>query len=486
MSFASYEFLFYFLPLAAALFWVSSAISGRHLFVPAVLVTSIIFYGYSSIPHLILLLILILASWILARLYGAMRAPRLRGAIIFMAVALNLSALMVWKYGASLVDLWNSLGWMHVRDPGLLMPLGISFYALQQMGYLLDLRRGRAVQSSLPEYAAFILFFPQLLAGPIVTHRRMMREFDNVRAGIPRSARLDMAALGIGWISIGLFKKVVLADSLGRIATPLISNAAYGELSTMDAWQIALTAPTRVYFDFCGYSEMAVGLALLFGLKLPANFNAPFRSKSLRQFWSRWHITFHHFVRDHIYGPLSRATKNWPMSVPITLLLTISLSSLWHGSSIQFFYWGTLVWASMFISQAVFKLAPIGLRPALTNFISVAFLIVMGVLFITPDFTIAKTVLGQMFTSGSVAGESWSVMDIGKFVFILLAIIYLRIEISTQVLLGGGLDHRERRFLGWRPPLWAPHVGWLLFFSLLLCVSFYFVGLSPPFAYFQF
>ncbi len=488
MSFATYNFLFYFLPPALALLVIASMFKQKHLFLPAILLTSIIFYGLGSIPHLLLLLALIVMSWSMAYLYVRFKPKAYSPLFLWVAIGLNLSALAIWKYGASIVDLWNSLGWMQAQQPGLLIPLGISFYIFQQVGFLLDLRRGRSSVTSLISYTGFIMFFPQLLAGPIVTHKRMFREFGRVLSGLSSGTRLMMACQGIGWFSMGLFKKVVLADSLGRIATPLMSKAAFGDLTIVEAWQLALIAPPRVNFDFCGYSEMAVGLGLFVGLRLPANFNAPFRANTLRQFWTRWHITFHHFVRDHIFSPLRRVTKNWPLGSAISLFFAITISSLWHGNSIQFFFWGILVWLSMFVTTRLFSIFPPVIRTFLTVSLSLSFFTVLGIVFTSPDLYVAKVILRKLvsitaFPEGLAALSPVHLINIS---FIIFMIVSLRFEISSQVLLSGGAAHRDRHIFGYRPPLWNAGYGWLAFFCILLIASFYFVGLSPPFVYFQF
>ena len=488
MSFATYDFLFYFMPPAMAVLIFASFYKPKTFFLPAILITSVVFYGIGSIPHLLLLLGLILISWIMAYFFKRFKSHDFAKLFLWVAILINLSALAVWKYGESIVGLWNSFGLTEVQQPGLLMPLGISFYVFQQVGYLLDLKRNRATVTSPLNYAAFIMFFPQLLAGPIVTHKRMTREFGRILNGFSLDDRLMMACQGISWFSLGLFKKVVIADSLGRITTPLMSKAAFGDLNIIEAWQLMLIAPTRVYFDFCGYSEMAVGLGLCIGLRIPANFNAPFRANSMRQFWTRWHITFHHFIRDHLYSPLKRLTQNWPFGGAISLFFAITLSSLWHGNTIQFFFWGMLVWLSMFVTTRLFSVFNEKVRTLLTVLMSLSFFGILGIVFTAPDLDIAKTIVKQLGAVSTLPNglSSLSPIQWGHITFIVLMILFVRVEISAQVLIESGAQHRDRHIFGYRPPLWAANYGWLFSFCLLLVISFYFVGLSPPFVYFQF
>lgn len=476
------------MPPALVFLIIASVYKPKQLFLPAIIIISIIYYGIGSIPHLILLLSLISISWLMAFFYQRFRANPYADLFLGLAVILNLSALMIWKYGHSIVDMWNSLGWVQVSPPGLLLPLGISFYVLQQIGYLLDLRRERASFTTPIRYAAFVLFFPQLLAGPIVTHRRMTKEFSRLLGGITLEGRLMMACQGIGWFSIGLFKKVILADGLGRIATPLMSKAAFGDLTIIEAWEVALSGTTRVYFDFCGYSEMAVGLALFVGLKLPANFNAPFRSNTLRQFWTRWHITFHHFVRDHIYSPTRRLTKNWPWGNALALFFAITLSSLWHGNNLQYFFWGILVWMSLFITTRLFPVFHPAIKLILTIFFSITILAVLGVYFTAPDFDVAHAIVLKLVDFSDIGNAFASLTPIHwqNIAFIFLLNFIARTEISSQNLINGDVSHSDRHFLGFRPPPFRANFGWLAFFCILLFISFNYVGLSPPFVYFDF
>ena len=483
MSFASYDFLFHFLPFALAVVLVADRIDRERLLLPALILVSGVFYGMGSVPHLILLLSLIVVTWGVSRLYTRTQSGAWKRFALTVGIGINILALTVWKYGNSIVESWNTLGIAPVDGVSIIMPLGISFYAFQQVGYLLDLRRGRANWMGATDYLAFVLFFPQLLAGPIVTEKRMSREFAKVRRGVPLEARLDMALLGVAWFAMGLFKKVVLSDGLGRIVAPLIDRAAFGEVTSPDAWLIALAAPTRVYFDFCGYSDMAVGLALLVGIRIPANFNAPFRAKTSRQFWARWHITFHHFVRDHLYGPMIRATQGWRFGAGISLMVAVAISSVWHGSTVQFLLWGVFVWLSIVVTGAVFGFLPELARRIAMLVVTAALFMIMGVLFTTPSLDTATRVMAAMVSPSDAlsALDGRTLLNIG---IMAAALLYVRNEISTQVLLEAGHTHRDRHMFGWRPPVFGVNLGWAVALAVLLLVSFHFVGRSPDFVYF--
>ena len=483
MSFASHDFLFGFLPFALAVVLVAERIDRERLLLPALIGVSVVFYGWGSIPHLLLLLAMVGTTWVAAQVWTRSRAIVVRRTALASGVAANLGALTVWKYGDSLVEAWNALGLVAVDPPGIIMPLGISFYAFQQIGYLMDLRRGRAqVMAPIP-YLAFVLFFPQLIAGPIVTQRHMGRELARAREGRSVDTRLRLAWLGVAWFSIGLFKKTVIADSIARETVPLIAEASYGPISTLGAWVVAVAPPTQVYFDFAGYSDMAVGLALLFGIRIPPNFNAAYRSRTAREFWRRWHITFHRFVRDHLYAPLMRRMGHRPLGAAVALATTIALSSLWHGDSLQFLLWGVLLYVTILVTGNLFARLSETPRKIAVRLTIISLFLMMNVLFTTPDLATAGRVFEAMVVpAGMVDARDprlWAVLG-----GLLLLLFVTRQEISTQVLLEADRDHRERHAFGWRPPAFALSWPWVAVIGTTLLVAVSRIGYGPDFVYF--
>ena len=488
MSFASYDFLFMFLPIAVLFTWLALSINANRLLIPAIIITSIIFYGYTSFPHLLLLLGLILMTWVMGVLYSKSGHSAFGKLAIAIGVLSNLFSLLIWKYGASIIETWNQIGWIQATDPGLIMPLGISFYALQMIGFLLDLQRGKTTTSSLPSFAAFVLFFPQLLAGPIVSHKRMMREFSTSRTNLSMDQRVDMASLGIAWIAIGLFKKAVIADSLARITIPLIVGASAKDLTLIEAWQIVLSSGPRLYFDFSGYCDMAVGIGLLFGISLPHNFNAPGRWATNTDGWRRWHITFHNFIRDHVYRNLKKVFGASRLGLSASAFIVFLISALWHGNNLFFLVWGLLCGVSWFVLTFLLSL-PNSRYKAVAQKCFVALLyIFMPLIFVVPELDVAIFVVGQLFALDQLPQSLTSFAKQGGWYLgvIIASIIYFTSEISTQILLSNKYDHSDRTIFGLRPPIWAPDLKWGLFILILLVIAFYFVGKSPPFVYFKF
>jgi alginate O-acetyltransferase complex protein AlgI len=233
--------------------------------------------------------------------------------------------------------------------------LGISFITIQQIGYLLDVYKGRTAPLSFLEYSAFVLFFPQLLAGPIVTANWIKPQFLRLEEDLMVDERLSMAAKGLTYVAIGLFKKTVLADEAARFIQPYFSAATAGEASPITSVLAGMGGTVRVYFDFSGYCDMAIGIGLLFGIILPINFNAPFRSKAFRQFYSSWHITFHDFLKVHVFRPLSGGIHGTLVRHVLATILIFTLSGLWHGASWNLVLWG-LVTGVLVVGFRVFKL----------------------------------------------------------------------------------------------------------------------------------
>ncbi len=334
MLFHSQAFLLLFLPPVLVGFYL---LSGRFR-LWWLLVASFAFYGYWDIRLLPLLAGSIAVNWALAAMWGRLGATE-RGASapIMAGVAMNLLLLGIFKYADFIAEsAAYAGGWVH--DPwNIVLPLGISFFTFQQLSYLIDLRRGQAPVYGFRDYALYVAFFPQLIAGPIVRHNELVSQFgrDPWRDGA--AERLSRGAL---LLTFGLAKKVFVADRLARVADPLF-QAAHGGLSFAESWVAAAAFGLQIYFDFSAYSDMAIGLALMFGFALPENFRSPYRSVSLRDFWQRWHMTLSRFLRDYLYVPLG-GSRHGAIRTVAALMSTMLLGGLWHGAAWTFVLWGAL------------------------------------------------------------------------------------------------------------------------------------------------
>src|SRR6195952_465568 len=334
MLFSSYAFLFQFLPVVALAFAMARRVSPR-CGIWALAFASLIFYGAWKPVYLLLLLASIGVNfWLGLR----MEDPQRRRRIGTFGVTLNLALLCYFKYTNFLFDSFTALTGAPLPFVNVILPLGISFFTFQQIAYLVDVMRGAKVERDIVSYTLFVSFFPHLIAGPLVHHAEMIPQFKRGRTG--RSAVL--AARGLAIFAAGLFKKVVIADNLAQFVTPVFAHLdAGGGVTTQWAWLATSAYTLQIYFDFSGYSDMAVGLALLFGIRLPVNFRSPYKATSIVEFWRRWHITLSRFLRDYLYIPLggnrlgeARRYQN--------LMVTMLLGGLWHGAAWNFVIWGGL------------------------------------------------------------------------------------------------------------------------------------------------
>jgi D-alanyl-lipoteichoic acid acyltransferase DltB (MBOAT superfamily) len=342
MLFNSYEFIFVFLPFAFLFyFYLSKKISGdsSRIFL---LLASLFFYSWWNIVYLPIILASMIFNYAIG--LGVSKSAdtikyNQKHLLIFGIVA-NILLLGYFKYSDFFIANINALMGSDFNLLHLVLPLAISFFTFQQIAYLVDSYKGRVKEHHFLNYALFVTFFPQLIAGPIVHHKQMMPQFslnDN------RALNYENIAKGIFIFSIGLFKKVVIADTFALWANYGFSDPDV--LNMIEAWVASLSFGFQLYFDFSGYTDMAIGLALLFNIKLPVNFRSPYKALDIQDFWRRWHITLSHFLRDYISLPLKKRGVN----LHVNILLTFLLSGIWHGAGWTFVIWGLLHGAALIV-----------------------------------------------------------------------------------------------------------------------------------------
>ncbi len=345
MLFNSYEFVLGFLPAAALGFFLIGRSGGARAALAWLIAASTLFYGWSHPEHLALLIGSILVNFAIGRkLRSRPSRPLLAAGIV-----LNLLLLGYFKYANFLLDTLTGLTGTDLRIGAILLPLAISFFTLQQVAYLVDAYRGEIEEHGLLRYGLFVALFPQLIAGPIVYFREMYPQLKDRR--IVRWEP-DNLSIGLTIFSIGLFKKVVIADSLALYVDPVFAYAELGRaLTVLEAWAAAVTYGLQIYFDFSGYTDMAIGIARMFGLRLPENFNSPYKARNIIDFWRRWHMTLSRFFRDYLYIPLggSRAGRTRQF---VNLMLTMLIVGLWHGAAWTFVVWGAIHGLYLLIAHA--------------------------------------------------------------------------------------------------------------------------------------
>lgn len=356
MLFNSYVFLFAFLPVTWALFFLIGG-RGHHRAAIAWLVgASLFFYGWWNPAYLGLILSSIFFNYgVGARLSLRHQAGKPSRGILGFGVVVNLGALGYFKYANFFVDTLDNLVGVDWQIAKIVLPLAISFFTFQQIAYLVDAHRGETREYNFLHYCLFVTFFPQLIAGPIVHHREMLPQFARDRL---YRVNWENLAIGMSILAIGLFKKAVIADSIAVYATPVFDAAEAGrELSFFLAWQGTIAYTLQIYFDFSGYSDMAIGLARMFGIRLPLNFNSPYRANNVIDFWRRWHMTLSRFLRDYLYFPLG-GNRMGRTRRHLNLLVTMVLGGLWHGAGWTFVVWGMLHGAYLMLNHAWRSLFP--------------------------------------------------------------------------------------------------------------------------------
>ena len=400
MLFNSYEFLFGFLPACLLLYFALGRRSGLAA-LGFLALASLIFYGWWDPRYLALLCGSVMFNYFVGRRLAASPA-RARGdkAVLWLGVAGNLTLLGAFKYAGFFAANLNSLAGLSLPLPQIVLPLGISFFTFTQIAYLVDAYRKEVREYRFIHYGLFVTFFPHLLAGPVLHHAEVMPQF--ARPGAFRFSSANFA-VGMTIFAIGLFKKVVLADGIAEFATPVFDAAGRGAtLSFLAAWGGALSYTFQLYFDFSGYSDMAVGLARLFGIVFPANFNSPYKAASIIDFWRRWHMTLSRFLRDYLYIPLGGGRCH-PLRRHANLMATMLLGGLWHGAGWTFVIWGGLHGLYVVINHAWRSLPErwlVPVPPALARWLArllTFFAVVVGwVFFRAESLTAARAMLEGM------------------------------------------------------------------------------------------
>jgi D-alanyl-lipoteichoic acid acyltransferase DltB (MBOAT superfamily) len=361
MLFNSQEFLFVFLPATLVGFYLLGAVS-RPAAIIWLILLSLVFYGWWRPVNILIIGPSIIINYALAsillRLNQNEGSRSLSRAVLLSGIAFNVLFLGFFKYTDFLYTAVNDVFGAKLILMNVILPLGISFITFQKIALLIDVQAGRVKAFSFRQYCTFVLFFPQLVAGPIVHYREMMPQFGAVTCRFHK----ENFAVGLTLLSFGLFKKGVLADNIAPLVTPIYEHsAAGGKTSFLLAWMAAIGFTLQLYFDFSGYTDMALGLARFFGIKLPPNFNSPLKAPSIIDFWLRWHMTLTRFLTAYIYNPLvlwmtrRRAAKGLPgfgrrnptagafvSLLMVPLITTMFLSGLWHGAGYGFIIWGVL------------------------------------------------------------------------------------------------------------------------------------------------
>ncbi len=340
MLFNSFEFLLLFLPITLLGFYVLARFGNLKVVLVWLILCSLFFHGYWKASYTGLFVVSIVVNYCFGRICQPSRfGDRTRKIAVILGVAFNLLLLGYFKYAGFFALAFWQLSGKYIEIGDIVLPLAISFYTFQQIAYLVDTYRGQCARYTFLQYMSYLAFFPHLIAGPIVRHDNLIMQLSRRQLLTPKAENL---LSGIAIILIGLFKKVVLADTAASYVDPIFFAAGNGvPIGFTEAWVAVLLFSFVIYFDFSGYSDMAIGLARLFNIRFPENFASPYKAANMIEFWRRWHITLSNFLRDYLYIPLG-GNRNGRFRQYLNLMLTMLLGGLWHGAAWNFVIWGGL------------------------------------------------------------------------------------------------------------------------------------------------
>lgn len=401
MLFNSFEFIFLFLPSAIIGYFLINRFNNRiaKLWLVG---ASLFFYSWWNIKYLPLILGSIGFNFIVGKLLSSDNLKFNRKTLLIIGLIGNIGLLGYYKYADFFINNVNSVLSTNLALLNLALPLAISFFTFQQIAFLVDIYRGEAKEHDLLTYALFISFFPQLIAGPIVHHREMMPQFKSADNHVINYVNLSK---GLFIFIIGLFKKIVLADTFAVWATYGFDTAP--SLTMIEAWIVSLSYSFQLYFDFSGYTDMAIGAALMFNIKLPINFFSPYKSLDIQDFWRRWHITLGRFLRNYIYIPLG-GNRRGDFATYRNLMITFLIGGLWHGAGWNFVFWGFLHGLALVVHRIWRKLG-CKMNNILAWFITFNFVNVAWVFFRAKTWSDALKVLkGMVGMNGIVLPASWA------------------------------------------------------------------------------
>jgi alginate O-acetyltransferase complex protein AlgI len=520
MLFNSYEFILAFMPITLIIFSILCSVSKKKFVFAWILFVSLFSYSLWGMSHLVILFFSTGLNWVFAEIIHRQidiiddtgKSNSNNKVTVIVAITFNILLLGYFKYANFLIDTLSGIGVNINHIENIFLPLGISFYTFEQISYLVGIAKNDSKNYSYPRFLAFVAFFPHLVAGPILNANELIPQFRNI------NYRIDFRniAIGLTIFSFGLFKKVVIADSISGYATPIFTAADGGtQITFLLAWQAAIAYTLQLYFDFSGYSDMAIGLAKLINIKLPINFFSPYKAIGVGDFWRRWHISLGRFLRDYIYIPMGGSRKG-NVRTYLNLFLTMLIGGLWHGASWTFIFWGALHGVYLCIDRwwGIFlKKRDIVLNSTYHQFfarmLTLLAVINSWVIFRAQSFSGAFNILFGMFglngvtfpqelsnslgtlkslgvkfeTLNGYAGMTGSLL---LFV-VLLSTLYLPNVYQFMVKEPVALDfysHLSKQKNTWYA--WKPSLGYSVLSFIILTISLAFCSKPSEFLYFQF
>ena len=465
MLFNSYEFVFLFLPATLLGYHLLGKMRLTRAATIFLVAASLFFYARWRIAYLPLLLGSIITNYTLVSLLIRGHKKKLW---LWLGLAFNVGLLGYFKYADFFIGNLNAVSGSEFNLMRIVLPLGISFFTLQQIAYLVDVYEGLVKKQNFVDYALFVSFFPQLIAGPIVHHKEMMPQFSKLRNHV---FNYRNASRGLLVFAIGLFKKVIIADTFSVWASAGFDEAS--SLTFFAAWTTSLCYTLQLYFDFSGYTDMALGAALMFNIKLPHNFRSPYKATNIIDYWNRWHLTLTRFITTYVYTPIVRAMGRMTFNkAMLATLVTMFISGLWHGAAWTFVIWGTMHGVAI-VCAHTWKKSKRKMPTALAWFITFNFVNVALVVFRAREFADAVKVLrGMAGLSGFEVTLPLAAID-GSYWTVALIVAALVVVLTTR----NSLEIRDR---------FVANLISLVAVVAMLAAAIYRMGLRSEFLYFQF
>jgi alginate O-acetyltransferase complex protein AlgI len=494
--FNSYEFILVFLPFVACIFFLLGRKGFYNTAIFWLVCASLFFYGWWEPKYVILILFSITVNFLLGtslqKNFNVSKSVLKRKLLLVAGIIFNLSLLGYFKYANFFVSSASQILGEDYHLATIVLPLAISFFTFQQIAFLADAHKGAIKDLSLLHYCLFVTFFPQLIAGPIVHHSYVLPQFARAENFSPKARNL---VLGLSIFSLGLMKKVLFADSVAVYATPVFSAAEAGaSLTFMNAWLGAVAYTTQIYFDFSGYSDMAIGLSRMFGISLPLNFSSPYKSRNIIEFWRRWHITLSQFLRDYLYYPLG-GNRRGPVRRYVNLMVVMTLGGLWHGAGWTFFIWGALHGFYLLVNHGwrAFRgdrrsdSALAHLASGALTFIAVAVALVP---FRSETFGGAARIVQAMAGFNNFGLNVALSKSAEGFLTVIALLLVIWLVPNTQEIMRNFMDPSFYSIITprglFRRLVWRPNLAWAIVISTIFVWVIMILGRPTEFLYFQF
>ena len=485
MLFNSFVFAFVFLPIVFVIYFLLGKLKNKNISTLFLVASSLYFYSYYEIKFLYLITGSMIVNYTIG--YILMKATKNRKIILTVGILFNVSVLGYFKYADFFIENFNALFNSEVDLLYLALPLGISFITFQQIAYLVDIYRGEIAQSKFSSYMIFSTFFPQLIAGPIVNHKDVMQDYEN-----PKNKRINTenVSKGLFIFLIGLVKKIVIADTFAIWVTDGFTN--YESLTFAEAWFVIVAYTIQLYFDFSGYCDMAIGLALMFNIHIPMNFNSPYKARNIHEFWRRWHMTLNRFLTKYVYFPLGGSRKG-EIITWLNILIVFFISGFWHGAGWTFIIWGMLHGVGSVVLRIVKKFTNIKLPFLVSWFITFMFIVLARVYFRSESVEQAHHIFGTLFDPSLTSVKNFLTVPSELFATAAQILVFeaplntpLILIISMIVMLGicffakNSVQLLESFTFNWK------QIFYVQFLLIVLFATMFFVKKSSVFIYFNF